>query len=338
MARRAATNRQSTAAGRGWCVGARRRDASRTGSTVAEGSLSARGGGRTSRRFWRTWAESLRPVTRLSASTATATTSPATACGRHRRSRATTRRAIGSWRSEDGGKRWRNGRPNLVSRRKAYGRACEMDGRPRWPCLSRSCGRWSQGGESSSPGAPVDPMVRRSLRARAALRVLSALEARQPRERLHHLQEVPPAREPSATVPDDLHLQSSRQGASPLLVHQERDPGACGQRAAQGQKEAGGGRVTTMPKACPTCLRPWAPRPGRLCAVCERPILRMHKWRFEGSRVMHRVCERPDAYPESPLTQEEQTALPGARTGPLHAGDDQPTPAGEPAFSRQEEV
>ncbi len=57
---------------------------------------------------------------------------------------------------------------------------------------------------------------------------------------------------------------------------------------------------------CPTCKQPigrW--KPARICALCQDPILKTHKWRINGSQVEHRVCARPGAYhlndPEDPV-------------------------------------
>lgn len=45
-------------------------------------------------------------------------------------------------------------------------------------------------------------------------------------------------------------------------------------------------------KVCPTCKRPF-PQRGRICAICDKPILRHDRWHFEGSTVQHNDCEDP---------------------------------------------
>lgn len=55
--------------------------------------------------------------------------------------------------------------------------------------------------------------------------------------------------------------------------------------------------LTLVPEdVCPTCRRPFGTKARRVCDVCKKPILRHHKWTFEGSRVRHRFCEDPEAY------------------------------------------
>lgn len=44
---------------------------------------------------------------------------------------------------------------------------------------------------------------------------------------------------------------------------------------------------------CPSCGRPWPETRGRICSLCELPILLHHRWRFVGSRVQHRDCQDP---------------------------------------------
>lgn len=47
---------------------------------------------------------------------------------------------------------------------------------------------------------------------------------------------------------------------------------------------------------CPTCGQSLKPTPKRSCGTCGKPILRGHKFVFDGSTVRHRICESPDAY------------------------------------------
>lgn len=39
-----------------------------------------------------------------------------------------------------------------------------------------------------------------------------------------------------------------------------------------------------------------ATKPGKVCGLCGKPILRNHKWHIVESMVQHRVCEEPDSY------------------------------------------
>ena len=49
---------------------------------------------------------------------------------------------------------------------------------------------------------------------------------------------------------------------------------------------------------CPTCGQPTGPwKPTRICGVCQKPILKGHKWHVDGSAVKHRLCDQPDSYP-----------------------------------------
>lgn len=47
---------------------------------------------------------------------------------------------------------------------------------------------------------------------------------------------------------------------------------------------------------CPTCHRPFTPKPQRSCFRCGRAIGKRDKWRFEDGRAVHRNCEKPEAY------------------------------------------
>lgn len=61
-----------------------------------------------------------------------------------------------------------------------------------------------------------------------------------------------------------------------------------------------------MSQACPTCGRPWR-RAKRTCASCDKPILKHHKWHFDGSQVRHDNCANPELRPpkEGPLLQDQ---------------------------------
>lgn len=59
-------------------------------------------------------------------------------------------------------------------------------------------------------------------------------------------------------------------------------------------------------KLCPTCGQNVEPS-RRVCAICHFPILRHHKFVFEGSSVRHRVCAEP--MKSVPTMPTEQTAI-----------------------------
>jgi hypothetical protein len=62
------------------------------------------------------------------------------------------------------------------------------------------------------------------------------------------------------------------------------------------------------PGYCPTCRQRLEPRntPKRVCGTCNKPILKGHKFVFDGSTVRHRVCGEPDSY--QPSTKEDETS------------------------------
>lgn len=45
-------------------------------------------------------------------------------------------------------------------------------------------------------------------------------------------------------------------------------------------------------KECPTCHRPFE-RSGRMCASCQKPIKRRHRWHVEGCVNRHDDCSNP---------------------------------------------
>lgn len=50
---------------------------------------------------------------------------------------------------------------------------------------------------------------------------------------------------------------------------------------------------------CPTCKRKFSTSTPKLrvCAACEKPITRHHKYRFrDDGRIEHRHCDNPEAY------------------------------------------
>jgi predicted nucleic acid-binding Zn ribbon protein len=47
---------------------------------------------------------------------------------------------------------------------------------------------------------------------------------------------------------------------------------------------------------CLMCGQPLPTRKRRKCAVCGKPILKGHKYWFDGSQVKHRNCEHPADY------------------------------------------
>lgn len=48
---------------------------------------------------------------------------------------------------------------------------------------------------------------------------------------------------------------------------------------------------------CPTCKRPYKTgQTKRICAKCGKQIGTSDKWQIIGSRIAHRVCERPESY------------------------------------------
>jgi len=67
-----------------------------------------------------------------------------------------------------------------------------------------------------------------------------------------------------------------------------------------------------MSKTCPMCGGVIRKRSSRVCAICKRPILRGHKYQFNGSQIEHLVCAEPTFYVpgQSPITEplaEQQT-------------------------------
>jgi hypothetical protein len=50
------------------------------------------------------------------------------------------------------------------------------------------------------------------------------------------------------------------------------------------------------PGHCPTCGQPTKKARRRVCGSCGRPILRGHRYYFDGQIVRHRVCESPKAF------------------------------------------
>lgn len=66
-----------------------------------------------------------------------------------------------------------------------------------------------------------------------------------------------------------------------------------------------------MSKVCPTCGQT-VERSGKVCALCHMPILRHHKFVFEGSTVRHRVCTEPEAYTPSQAVYQKQLEEPEA--------------------------
>ena len=64
------------------------------------------------------------------------------------------------------------------------------------------------------------------------------------------------------------------------------------------------------PMRCPSCGKPVTPEPVKVCARCDRPILRGHKYRHIRGRLEHRHCDFPDSY----LTPQEMDARYGQGT------------------------
>jgi ssDNA-binding Zn-finger/Zn-ribbon topoisomerase 1 len=55
-----------------------------------------------------------------------------------------------------------------------------------------------------------------------------------------------------------------------------------------------------MNDRCPTCNQSWPGKSSRrVCSECGGPILRHHKFIFDGSKVRHRVCGDPTSYSEN---------------------------------------
>lgn len=50
---------------------------------------------------------------------------------------------------------------------------------------------------------------------------------------------------------------------------------------------------------CLTCGQVVPDKLGRTCGTCVKPILKHHKYWFDGSIVRHRNCEKPTEYEES---------------------------------------
>ncbi len=48
------------------------------------------------------------------------------------------------------------------------------------------------------------------------------------------------------------------------------------------------------PGICPNCRQPM-PAKGRTCGTCGKPILKRHKFYFDGATARHRSCEQPEA-------------------------------------------
>lgn len=66
---------------------------------------------------------------------------------------------------------------------------------------------------------------------------------------------------------------------------------------------------------CPTCHQPLVRRPGRVCAACEKPITRHHKFYFDGSSVKHKDCNDPEAWQQTTWAREQQVP-PGGKIEP----------------------
>jgi hypothetical protein len=52
----------------------------------------------------------------------------------------------------------------------------------------------------------------------------------------------------------------------------------------------------TRPLRCKCCNQPITKEPVKVCVLCEKPILRGHKWQFTKRGVRHRHCAAPDSY------------------------------------------
>lgn len=50
------------------------------------------------------------------------------------------------------------------------------------------------------------------------------------------------------------------------------------------------------PLRCPACNKPFTPEPAKVCSECKLPILRGHKFTFQGGLLRHRHCKWPDSY------------------------------------------
>lgn len=63
-----------------------------------------------------------------------------------------------------------------------------------------------------------------------------------------------------------------------------------------------------MTGLCPNCGQPWPEKKKRrVCGDCRKPILRHHKFYFDGSSVRHHCCDAPTFYrkeAEPPKTME----------------------------------
>ncbi len=59
---------------------------------------------------------------------------------------------------------------------------------------------------------------------------------------------------------------------------------------------------------CPTCHRPFE-RAGRMCASCNKPIKRRHKWHTDGYVNRHDDCSNPEMNPPEiePLLRGSET-------------------------------
>lgn len=55
-----------------------------------------------------------------------------------------------------------------------------------------------------------------------------------------------------------------------------------------------------MNDTCPTCGQPWRKRKRRVCADCKIPILKGHRYYFDGPTARHRDCQNPKGRPEQP--------------------------------------
>jgi len=51
-----------------------------------------------------------------------------------------------------------------------------------------------------------------------------------------------------------------------------------------------------MTRRCLACGQEIRRRSSRVCGLCGRPILRHHKFTFNGSQIEHRVCAEPGNY------------------------------------------
>jgi predicted amidophosphoribosyltransferase len=52
----------------------------------------------------------------------------------------------------------------------------------------------------------------------------------------------------------------------------------------------------THSNVCPTCGQVVSQKgePRRICARCQKPIRRRHRWMFANGQVLHRNCQTPE--------------------------------------------